>query len=236
MAPRAFSARLSTPRSPPLRACSSAASSHRSPSAWRPRRACAVPYSSARAGEPSRSLASRAPRHAMTSVWRPAAASCWALSTRIDDVCMVCVSRVPCALPRNRVLREVVHIGRDVFLGRVVLRRHLEPAVYLRGLLREGELPLEHLIGGIHDPVAVQIRVRVHIPDDEARREHVGEHHSGWLEVHGEVERDRKSTRLNSSHGYISYAVFCLKKKKQPTPSPSSIRERYRTTGRDTSA
>src|SRR2546429_4675883 len=26
---------------------------------------------------------------------------------------------------------------------------------------------------------------------------------------------DRKSTRLNSSHGYISYAVFCLKKKKQ---------------------
>src|SRR2546422_7460368 len=29
--------------------------------------------------------------------------------------------------------------------------------------------------------------------------------------MHG---RDRKSTRLNSSHGYISYAVFCLKKKK----------------------
>src|SRR2546429_5312206 len=31
---------------------------------------------------------------------------------------------------------------------------------------------------------------------------------------------DRKSTRLNSSHGYISYAVFCLKKKKaDDTPS-----------------
>src|SRR3989449_5725815 len=29
--------------------------------------------------------------------------------------------------------------------------------------------------------------------------------------------QDRKSTRLNSSHGYISYAVFCLKKKKQTT-------------------
>src|SRR2546429_9634143 len=28
------------------------------------------------------------------------------------------------------------------------------------------------------------------------------------------IEGDRKSTRLNSSHGYISYAVFCLKKKK----------------------
>src|SRR2546429_6053123 len=33
------------------------------------------------------------------------------------------------------------------------------------------------------------------------------------LILHGE---DRKSTRLNSSHGYISYAVFCLKKKKTP--------------------
>src|SRR2546422_4578156 len=29
------------------------------------------------------------------------------------------------------------------------------------------------------------------------------------------MTRDRKSTRLNSSHGYISYAVFCLKKKKK---------------------
>src|SRR5207245_9595749 len=31
----------------------------------------------------------------------------------------------------------------------------------------------------------------------------------------GETGRDRKSTRLNSSHGSISYAVFCLKKKKK---------------------
>src|SRR5205809_5990439 len=31
----------------------------------------------------------------------------------------------------------------------------------------------------------------------------------------GQQTRDRKSTRLNSSHGYISYAVFCLKKKKK---------------------
>src|SRR3712207_7816186 len=30
---------------------------------------------------------------------------------------------------------------------------------------------------------------------------------------------DRKSTRLNSSHANISYAVFCLKKKKSPKPS-----------------
>src|SRR2546422_5324995 len=31
----------------------------------------------------------------------------------------------------------------------------------------------------------------------------------------GPAATDRKSTRLNSSHGYISYAVFCLKKKKK---------------------
>src|SRR5687768_17709416 len=31
----------------------------------------------------------------------------------------------------------------------------------------------------------------------------------------GASRQDRKSTRLNSSHGYISYAVFCLKKKKK---------------------
>src|SRR2546429_757086 len=31
-------------------------------------------------------------------------------------------------------------------------------------------------------------------------------------------DTDRKSTRLNSSHGYISYAVFCLKKKKTKNP------------------
>src|SRR3989449_6066256 len=33
-------------------------------------------------------------------------------------------------------------------------------------------------------------------------------------ELRRQTEIDRKSTRLNSSHGYISYAVFCLKKKK----------------------
>src|SRR2546430_4228606 len=41
--------------------------------------------------------------------------------------------------------------------------------------------------------------------------------------------RDRKSTRLNSSHSQISYAVFCLKKKKThhdlpPDPAPHSLR------------
>src|SRR5207248_11249817 len=38
---------------------------------------------------------------------------------------------------------------------------------------------------------------------------------SRWRAVRGVAGRDRKSTRLNSSHRTISYAVFCLKKKKK---------------------
>src|SRR2546429_3284253 len=52
---------------------------------------------------------------------------------------------------------------------------------------------------------------------------------------------DRKSTRLNSSHGYISYAVFCLKKKNQyesdnlisslgPLSTRTRLRSRFPTT------
>src|SRR2546430_10323174 len=37
--------------------------------------------------------------------------------------------------------------------------------------------------------------------------------------------RDRKSTRLNSSHSQISYAVFCLKKKKKPQNTSSKYLE-----------
>src|SRR3989449_4456000 len=38
--------------------------------------------------------------------------------------------------------------------------------------------------------------------------------HLAWMRHWRQVTyKDRKSTRLNSSHGYISYAVFCLKKK-----------------------
>src|SRR2546422_3632419 len=40
--------------------------------------------------------------------------------------------------------------------------------------------------------------------------------------------RDRKSTRLNSSHGYISYAVFCLKKKKRTKTETEHKHEKYR--------
>src|SRR5207245_11085825 len=48
------------------------------------------------------------------------------------------------------------------------------------------------------------------VENDFAKRENVCAMHAK------EPPRDRKSTRLNSSHGSISYAVFCLKKKKKP--------------------
>src|SRR2546429_3873244 len=40
---------------------------------------------------------------------------------------------------------------------------------------------------------------------------------------------DRKSTRLNSSHGYISYAVFCLKKKKKKHSESLHVRDQRNT-------
>src|SRR5438128_4494778 len=56
---------------------------------------------------------------------------------------------------------------------------------------------------------------RSRAPDDRAR-DHPGARAPQPREPEGQLgrgRRDRKSTRLNSSHGSISYAVFCLKKK-----------------------
>src|SRR2546422_8502257 len=69
------------------------------------------------------------------------------------------------------------------------------------------------------------------VPDEEPRVESRGEVDDllppkdaaqtlgQLLQVADQGLEDRKSTRLNSSHGYISYAVFCLKKKKKTTRS-----------------
>src|SRR2546426_5026674 len=64
---------------------------------------------------------------------------------------------------------------------------------------------------------------------DRGRRAALGPKHpwSGEAEAH---EGDRKSTRLNSSHLVISYAVFCLKKKKKTEKNKS---ERYNKSIRD---
>src|SRR3712207_7385177 len=54
-----------------------------------------------------------------------------------------------------------------------------------------------------------------HRVDHEAKRQEIGRHVADDGHENGD-SRDRKSTRLNSSHANISYAVFCLKKKKHP--------------------
>src|SRR5207249_9803131 len=78
----------------------------------------------------------------------------------------------------------------------------------------------------LHDalPICAQRHLIAGLGADVEQPEHVGalRHLGGDLEDHPvEVElredgrQDRKSTRLNSSHVSISYAVFCLKKKKK---------------------
>src|SRR2546422_10895383 len=59
----------------------------------------------------------------------------------------------------------------------------------------------------LHDALPIYpVDTKVHAGDDVAG--------PGGHRVAGRTgDGDRKSTRLNSSHGYISYAVFCLKKK-----------------------
>src|SRR2546422_4144557 len=66
-------------------------------------------------------------------------------------------------------------------------------------------------------------------PGDDAHREEQGGH---LVEPPVVAQQDRKSTRLNSSHGYISYAVFCLKKKKKKQPRirlhlPTAVRYKH---------
>src|SRR2546429_6210172 len=65
--------------------------------------------------------------------------------------------------------------------------------------------PFEHALVIIGDAAARScVRIANEHPD---RKDVIGPKSGVYL--------DRKSTRLNSSHGYISYAVFCLKKKKK---------------------
>src|SRR2546429_4439843 len=63
--------------------------------------------------------------------------------------------------------------------------------------------------------------------------EHVKACRASWnLTRRDGCRLDRKSTRLNSSHGYISYAVFCLKKKKIQYPPSLHPQQRVASTSR----
>src|SRR2546426_11957982 len=61
---------------------------------------------------------------------------------------------------------------------------------------------------GLHDRIVITHRV-------PAKGESADLHALGSMCLTRSIRKDRKSTRLNSSHLVISYAVFCLKKKKK---------------------
>src|SRR2546422_5144206 len=89
-----------------------------------------------------------------------------------------------------------------------------------------GPFGLEGLVGSVGPGVAVLLLVATPLVYSVPEALLIGELAS-MLPVEGGyyqwVKRDRKSTRLNSSHGYISYAVFCLKKKKKEPPGIGHI-------------
>src|SRR5687768_7422336 len=70
--------------------------------------------------------------------------------------------------------------------------------------------PNHTLLRGVVIDLTMNSR-RLHAIDADALNRQIARE----LGVTTELGEDRKSTRLNSSHGYISYAVFCLKKKKK---------------------
>src|SRR2546426_3248978 len=82
--------------------------------------------------------------------------------------------------------------------------RHLEIA--LQELQHRGVLRREGLVGRA-DGADLRLPQQRHPVRHAERPPHVVRHHH--------ARQDRKSTRLNSSHLVISYAVFCLKKKKK---------------------
>src|SRR2546422_5997567 len=71
----------------------------------------------------------------------------------------------------------------------------------------------------LHDALPISSRPGGNCPGLGPLRESPAQGSQGPL---GSNRGDRKSTRLNSSHGYISYAVFCLKKKKKRQSISSS--------------
>src|SRR5256884_6107013 len=68
-----------------------------------------------------------------------------------------------------------------------------------------------------------------HVPSVFPAADPADRQHLAGRPIDAQHEQDRKSTRLNSSHGYISYAVLCLEKKKKqslflPHQPPSTLR------------
>src|SRR3712207_8462361 len=73
----------------------------------------------------------------------------------------------------------------------------------------------EHIFDLLATHGTVEVHVNVHYLADALLEAYGEESRIDGMKVH--LSRDRKSTRLNSSHANISYAVFCLQKKRITT-------------------
>src|SRR3989449_11033608 len=103
----------------------------------------------------------------------------------------------------DRAVQQERLLGREVPYQLLPVTEHERDASLERGAAGPGHEPrrLDSPAGGVQEP-----------------REHLdrrGLARAVRAQERDDLAGDRKSTRLNSSHGYISYAVFCLKKKKK---------------------
>src|SRR5436309_12684600 len=102
-------------------------------------------------------------------------------------------------------LRVLVRLYIVVFFFLMILRPPRSTLFPYTTLFRSGRLFFQALLAQLTDVTKVNYRNHLRAP---------------LLIIAGELDRtveDRKSTRLNSSHVKISYAVFCLKKKNKST-------------------
>src|SRR2546422_4614298 len=131
--------------------------------------------------------------------------------------------------------RHVPQAKRDEYL--MTPARNVNPASGLNSKL------IEKILAAVHEEEIIAMACDViNIPSPTGEELQMAEYMRGalgqlglnvtWQEVE-EGRADRKSTRLNSSHGYISYAVFCLKKKKKNTTTLSTNKSTHRTTTTD---
>src|SRR2546422_1582069 len=90
-------------------------------------------------------------------------------------------------------------------------------ALVVSGTWLNGQASAEKALQ-IADGMQVTLEYTLTLPDKTVADSTAGQ--APFSYVHG----DRKSTRLNSSHGYISYAVFCLIKKEKPARSTAPFR------------
>src|SRR3989454_6435002 len=92
---------------------------------------------------------------------------------------------------------------------------HLMPALALAQALREARPDVEPVLVGALRGIEAQVLPRQPFRFHLVPIEPI--HRRAWASIPRSAPTDRKSTRLNSSHLVISYAVFCLKKKTSDT-------------------